>query len=65
MMQEMTGWQWHQLNHMQITCTSLQSDNHTSTSPLKFFIGWMLFLMPNQPCKSTEGDNEQTEWKEF
>jgi len=26
-------WQWHQLGHMQI-CTSLQTDNHASTSPL-------------------------------
>ena len=23
-------WQWHQLGHMQV-CTSLQTDNHTST----------------------------------
>ena len=29
-------WQWHQLGRMQI-CTSLQIDNHTSTSPLSFF----------------------------
>jgi len=28
-------WQWHQLGHMQV-CTSLQTDNHTSTSPLSF-----------------------------
>jgi len=28
------GWQWHQLNHMQIICTSLQTDNHASTSSL-------------------------------
>ena len=28
-------WQWHQLGHMQI-CTSLQTDNHTSTPPLSF-----------------------------
>jgi len=28
-------WQWHQLGHMQV-CTSLQSDNHTSTPPLSF-----------------------------
>jgi len=34
---EMMGWQWHQLDHMQITCTSLQTDNHTSTSALGFF----------------------------
>jgi len=32
----MMGWQWHQLDHMQIICTSLQTDNHTSNSPLSF-----------------------------
>jgi len=26
------GWQWHQLDHMQTICTSLQTDNHTNTS---------------------------------
>ena len=31
------GWQWHQLDHMQIIWTSLQTDNHTSTSPLNFY----------------------------
>jgi len=35
--QEMMGWQWHQLDHMQIICTSLQTDNHTRTSPLSFY----------------------------
>ena len=29
-------WQWHQLGHMQV-CTSLQTDNHTSTTPLCFY----------------------------
>ena len=29
-------WQWYQLGHMQV-CTSLQTDNHASTSLLKFF----------------------------
>ena len=28
------GWQWNQLDHMQIICTLLQTDNHASTSPL-------------------------------
>jgi len=28
-------WQWHQLGHMQV-CTSLQTDNYASTSPLSF-----------------------------
>ena len=31
-----SGWQWQQLGHMQV-CTSLQTDNHASTPPLKFF----------------------------
>jgi len=32
MKQEMAAWQWHQLGDMQIICTSLQTDKHTSTS---------------------------------
>jgi len=28
-------WQWHQLGHMQV-CTSIQTDNHASTPPLRF-----------------------------
>jgi len=31
------GCQWHQLDHMQIICTSLETDNHASTSPLSFY----------------------------
>jgi len=37
LVQEMMGWQWHQLDHMQIIYTSLQTDNHASTSPLSFY----------------------------
>ena len=29
-------WQWHQLGHMQV-CTSLQTDNHASNTPLSFY----------------------------
>ena len=48
--QEM-GWQWHQLDdHMQIICTTLQTDNHASTLSLNF-------LTPNQQCQSSEGSN--------
>jgi len=36
MKQEMTGWQWHQLDH--IICTSLQSDHHANTSSLNFYM---------------------------
>jgi len=43
---EVWGWQWHQLDHMQTICTSLQQ----ITTPV--FTGQMPFLMPNQ---STEG----------
>jgi len=38
-----------------ISCTSLQTDNHASTPPLKFFTGRMPFLLPNQQRQSTEG----------
>jgi len=30
----MMGWQWHQLDHVQITYTPQQTDNHASTSSL-------------------------------
>jgi len=50
--QETMGWQWYHLDHMQIICTSLQMDNHVSTS---FFTGQMPFLLPNQQRQSTEG----------
>ena len=32
-----SGWQWHQLGYMQV-CTSLQTDNSTSTPPLLCFL---------------------------
>jgi len=37
-------------------CTSLQTYNHASTSPLSFFTGRMPFLPPNQQRQSTEGN---------
>jgi len=36
MKQQMMGWQQHQPDHMKIICTSLQTDNHASTSTLNF-----------------------------
>jgi len=30
-------WQWHQLDHMQIICTLLQTGNHASTLSLNFY----------------------------
>ena len=64
--QEMMGWQWHQLNHMQIICTSLQTDSYASTSSLHIFYR-MLFLPPSQQRQSTEDISQGTEtyfqWK--
>ena len=37
--QEMMGWQWHQLDRIQIICTLFQTDNHVSTSSLRLFTG--------------------------
>jgi len=36
-------------------CTSLQTENHASTSSM--FTGWMLFLTFNQQCQSTEAND--------
>jgi len=57
-------WQWHQLGHMQV-CTSLQTDNHANTSPLRFFTGRMPFLPPNQQRQSTEGTTESPRFTEL
>jgi len=56
MKQEMMGWQWHQLDHLQIICTLFWTDNHAST-PTQFFTGRIPFLMPNQQWQSTEGNS--------
>jgi len=37
MKQDMTGWQLHLLDHMQLICILLQTDNHASTSSLIFY----------------------------
>jgi len=52
---QMMGWHWHQLDHVQIICISLQTDYHASTSLLNILQGRMLFLTFNQQCQSTEG----------
>ena len=44
-------WQWHQLGHMQV-CTSLQTDNHASTPPLRFL---------QAGCPSCRPTNQSTE----
>jgi len=50
----MMRWQWHQLDYTQVISTSLQTDNHASTSPLRL---QTVFYRPNalpdaQPIKA-------------
>jgi len=49
-------WQWHQLDHMQIICTSLQADNHGSTSPLQ---GGCPSCCPTNSVKALKAPLEQ------
>ena len=44
-------WHWHQLGHMQV-CISLQTDNHASTPPLKFFTGGCPSCRPTNSVKA-------------
>jgi len=52
-------WQWHQLDHMQVS-TSLQTDNHASTPPLNFFTGWMLSCRPTNSVKALKAKQQLT-----
>jgi len=46
-------WQWHQLGYMQV-CSSLQTDNHTSTQPLSFL---------QAGCPSCRPTNKAHQWE--
>ena len=54
--QEMMGWQWHQLDHMQVICTSLQTDNHASTLSLKFLQARCSSCCPNNSVKALKAN---------
>jgi len=56
MKQEMIGWQWHQLNHMQLICTFLQTKSHASTLRLYFLQAGCSSWRPTNSVKSTEGN---------
>jgi len=47
--QEMMWWQWHQLDHMQIICSSLQTETPV---PDSVFTDWMPFLPPTNIVKA-------------
>jgi len=40
--------EWDIMDHMQIICISLQTDNQASTSSFNFFKDHVLFLTPNK-----------------
>jgi len=44
-------WQWHQLGHMQV-CTSLQTDNHANTPPLRMLQAGCTSCRPTNSVKA-------------
>ena len=52
-------WQWHQLGHMQV-CTSLQTDNHASTPPLRFLQAGCPSCRPANSVKALKAKNVQS-----
>jgi len=53
-------WQWHLLGHMQVY-TTLQSDNHASTSPLSFLQAGCPSCRPTNSVKALKALLKQ--WK--
>jgi len=51
-------WQWHQLDHMQ-ACTSLQTDNHASTTPLSFLQTGCPSCRPTNSVKALKGNTKK------
>ena len=47
-------WQWHQPGHMQV-CTSLQTNNHASTPPLRFLQAGCPSCRPTNSVKALKG----------
>jgi len=52
-------WQWHPLGHMQV-CTSLQTDNHTSTPPLSFLQARCPSCHPTNSVKALKANSEKS-----
>jgi len=50
-------WQWHQLGYMQV-CTSLQTDNHASTSPLSFLQAGCPSCRPTNSVKALKANGQ-------
>ena len=69
MRQEMTGWQWQQLDHMEIICTLLQTNDNTSISfpeencwgeVVWIFVWQMSFLSTSEQCWSRKRNMDPT-----
>jgi len=57
------GWQWHQLDHMQIISISPQTGDHASSTLWLNYLQAKCLLTPNQQCQGTEGNsNARTAW---
>jgi len=50
-------WQWNPLGHMQV-CTSLQTDNHASTSPLSFLQAGCPSCRPTNSVKALKASKK-------
>jgi len=48
-------WQWHKLGPMQV-CTSFQTDNHASTSPLSFLQAGCPSCRPTNSVKALKAN---------
>jgi len=53
-------WQWHQLGHMQV-CTSLQTNNQSSTPPLSFLQAGCPSCRPTNSVKALKAQRPHTE----
>jgi len=57
---KVSEWQWHQLGHMQV-CTSLQTDNHTSTPSLSFLQAGCSSCRPTISVKALKETHKSTQ----
>jgi len=65
MKQEIMGWQWHQLDHMQIICTLLLTDNHTSYFTTQFLQARCPSCCPTNSVKALKAEPTTKIWKEM
>jgi len=59
-----SGWQWHQLDHMQV-CTLLQIDNHASILPLSFSQGRCPSCCPTNSIKALKVEVKNAKFTNF